>query len=218
MDGPFYCNGYMLKKTNQVTAVRESTQDDCSNGWEAVAKEFIEVRAQSTVGAEMVRHWASKLPAAASVLDLGCGSGVPISQSLIERGCMVSGLDASPTLIAEFNKRFKNMRSVCESVESSNFFGESFDGVVAIGLVFLLPVNVQRSLIHRVGSVLNHGGHFLFTSPRQQCSWSDMTTGLESRSLGHADYVSIFSETDLILVGNYTDEGDNYYYDLRKGT
>jgi len=46
------------------------------------------------------------LPDGANVLDLGCGTGVPITKTLIERGLHVYGIDASPSMLAAFRARF----------------------------------------------------------------------------------------------------------------
>jgi hypothetical protein len=40
--------------------------------------------------------------------------------------------------------------------------------------------------------------------------------GVESRSLGAEKYKGIFSSAGLSLIGNNTDEGDNYYYYTKK--
>lgn len=60
------------------------TDVDRSNGWEAVADQLIAVR--SRIGEAMVRTWCRSLPAGASVLDLGCGAGVPVSEALMDEG------------------------------------------------------------------------------------------------------------------------------------
>lgn len=78
------------------------------------------------------------LPEGVSVLDLGCGSGVPISEALLEEGCEVFGVDASPALVAAFRRRFPQAKVACEPVEESRFFDRTCDGVVAVGLLFLL--------------------------------------------------------------------------------
>jgi hypothetical protein len=103
---------------------------------------------------------------------------------------------------------------VCESVEESAFFGRAFDGIVAIGLVFLLPVPVQRALLGRVASSLRPGGRFLFTAPEQPCGWADAHTGRASLSLGVAAYREALSEVGLAVIGTYADEGGNYYYSV----
>ncbi|CAN7695907.1 class I SAM-dependent methyltransferase [Bradyrhizobium sp. LjRoot220] len=50
------------------------------------------------------RAWLDRfralLPAGATVLDIGSGSGEPIARYLIEQGCNVTGVDSSPGLIA----------------------------------------------------------------------------------------------------------------------
>ncbi len=205
-----------IVQTSYLVTSTPIPEHDASNGWEDVAGEFIAAREQSSIGVDVVRAWARNLPSGAAILDLGCGTGVPISRLLIENGFRIYGVDASHTLVAEFHRRFPQMSVACESVETSAFFGRSFDGVVAIGLMFLLPADVQRSLIFRVASALNSGGHFLFTSPSQICTWADLMTGRESCSLGEDVYSSLLSEAGLVLVGNDTDEGESYYFHATK--
>jgi SAM-dependent methyltransferase len=193
------------------------SDSDASNGWEAVADQFIGHRERSRIGLGVVRAWAEYLPNGSSVLDLGCGSGVPISEALIDKGFDVHGVDASPTLVAAFRNRFPEAHVACEPAETSRMFGRTFDGVLAVGLMFLLPEDAQRSLILRMGAALNAGGRLLFSSPSQVCTWADLLTGRESRSLGAEAYAAILSEAGLAVVGSYTDEGESYYYDAVKG-
>ena len=47
------------------------------------------------------------------------------------------------------------MHVSCEAVEDSSFFGRTFDGVIAVGLLFLLSAAEQRDLIRRVAFALN---------------------------------------------------------------
>lgn len=53
-----------------------------------------------------IRRFASAAGAGGRVLDLGCGSGEPIGRDLIEAGLRVTGVDASPALIALCAERF----------------------------------------------------------------------------------------------------------------
>jgi len=46
------------------------------------------------------------MPPSPSVLDLGCGMGEPIARHLIEHGCILTGVDSSPTMIALCRQRF----------------------------------------------------------------------------------------------------------------
>lgn len=190
--------------------------DDPSIGYEAIAGEFIAARERSRIGVATVRAWARSLPAGASVLDLGCGSGVPIAKALIEAGFAVLGVDASPTLAAAFHRRFPGAPVACETAEGSRFFDRTFDAAVAIGLVFLLPAEVQRRLILKVSTALKPAGRFLFTAPAQACTWADALTGRRSLSLGAAAYTALLADAGLTLAGEHDDEGGNHYYDAGK--
>jgi cyclopropane fatty-acyl-phospholipid synthase-like methyltransferase len=156
------------------------------------------------------------LSAGATVLDLGCGTGVPISQALIERGFNVYGVDASPTIVAAFRANFPNVPLEWAAVEDSDFFGRTFDAVVAWGLLFLLDAEVQRRLIAKVAGALRSGGRLLFTAPRQSCSWRDPMTGRTSISLGQEAYRKALEAEGMSLVGTHCDYGENHYYFAQK--
>ena len=192
---------------------------DPSNGYEAIARKFIAGRGTGTgfsPGASNVRQWATGLRTGGHVLDIGCGSGVPISQTLIDGGFAVHGIDASPSMIAAFRARFPDVPAECNRVEASHFFDRRFDGVVAWGLIFLLDAEAQALLISKVAKVLLPGGQFLFTAPRQACDWPDNQTGQTSRSLGDDMYRRLVEAEGLAVVGEQEDEGGNHYYFARK--
>ena len=185
---------------------------DKSNGYESIAQDFIAARTRSSIGTAILRDWSRRLPRGASILDIGCGSGVPVSQVLVDEGFEVSGIDASPTMIDAFRERFPNSLAKCEAVEHSDCFNRTFDGVVCVGLMFLLSAETQRILIAKVVHALKSGGQFLFTSPKQACTWSDVMTGRFSISLGSDEYRRILAGEQLELVGEGEDEGENHYY------
>jgi SAM-dependent methyltransferase len=187
---------------------------DKPTGYEDVAAEFIAGRGRNSsgVGASVVADWSQTLPSDATVLDLGCGTGVPISQALIERGFEVYGVDASPKIVAAFRARFPSVPVECAAVEDSNFFGRTFDGVVAWGLFFLLDAEIQLRLIKKVAGVLQSRGRLLFTAPNEIGSWPDVMTGRSQFSLGYEEYRKALEAEGLLLVGTRRDEGENHYY------
>ncbi len=185
---------------------------DPSEGWDALAERFMQMR--SGVGASLVRDWAIvQLPAGSAIVDVGCGSGVPIAEALIEAGFAVSGIDASPRLVAAFHARFPDAPVVCEAAQVSAFFGRTFDAAVCVGLIFLLSEADQAALISRVAHALKPGGRFLFTAPLQACEWPDTLTGRLSRSLGQTAYAALLDANGLSLIASHSDEGGNHYYE-----
>lgn len=186
---------------------------DQSEGYEEIAELFMTAR--SDIGATFVRSWAKdNLRASSSIVDVGCGSGVPIAQALIGDGFTVFGIDASPTLLAVFRRRFPHSPSVCEAAQDSAFFDRRFDAAVSIGLLFLLSANDQRNVFQRVSNALKPGGRFLFTAPWQVAEWQDVLTERQSRSLGKGEYKRLMQESGLRLVDCHEDE--NHFYDAIK--
>jgi len=100
----------------------------------------------------------------------------------------------------------------CADVAKSGLFNRKFDAAVAWGLLFLLQPDVQLTIIRRVARVLNSGGQFLFTAPRDPVRWVDVLTGRESISLGSERYGQALRAEGLTLRGEQLDEGDNHYY------
>lgn len=188
---------------------------DRSEGYDGIAEKFMAAR--SEIGVGLVQSWARKnLPPSSTVLDVGCGSGVPIAQALIEDGFTVFGIDPSPTLINALRRRFPDMHSACEAAQESVFFHRSFDAAVAIGLLFLLSADDQHRVLHRIAKALRPGGRLLFSAPRQHCQWKDMLTGRSTRSLGEQEYERVLEASGLRLIGRCFDEGGNNYFDASK--
>src|SRR5262249_41916013 len=80
--------------------------------------------------------------------------------------------------VQAFRRNLPNVSVICEAVEDSTFFDRTFDGVVAWGLIFLLPAEAQRHLIRRIAGILVPGGRLLFTAsaePLVECG----TVGVE---------------------------------------
>ncbi len=60
---------------------------------------------RGSIGRGMSGLWRRCRGGGARVLDLGCGSGMPVGRYLAESGLLVTGVDASPTLISLCRER-----------------------------------------------------------------------------------------------------------------
>lgn len=189
---------------------------DGSNGWEAIAGKQILLGRQSRVGVQVIEAWAMRLPASARVLDLGCGGGGPRSAALAQPGFSVHAIDASPTMASAYRTQIPGARVACEAAERSEFFGESFHGVLAWGLLFLLEPTTQRTLLRRIAQALVPGGSVLFTAPTQAGTWRDLSTGRLSVSLGRTGYLDALNAAGLSLRAEADDDGQNHSYEAVK--
>lgn len=191
---------------------------DESNGYERIAELFIKSRGRAFhgIGSSTVRAWARTFKRGSTVLDLGCGTGIPVTNILLEEGLNVYAVDASPKMVEDFRQNFPAVPVACEPVERSAFFHRSFDGIIAWGLVFLIPGESQRALIPKMAAALNPGGRLSFTSPPVPVQWEDAMTGQVSRSLGGEIYRQLILSSGLIMIDEMEDEGENHYYNAEK--
>jgi 2-polyprenyl-3-methyl-5-hydroxy-6-metoxy-1,4-benzoquinol methylase len=188
---------------------------DLSNGYDYETESFIAVRSP-TIGVSVVRSWAQTLPPAVRVLEIGCGDGIPITQTLIEEGLKVYAVDSSPKMVSAFRRNFPETPVLCKAAEQLDEFDRQFDVAIAWGLLFLLAPEKQKIVVHNISNALNSGGRFLFTSPKEFVTWTDVITQRKSESLGAFAYQSIFQSAGLTLIAEYDDEGANHYYDAKK--
>lgn len=187
---------------------------DKSNGYEDHAATFIRCRSKGIngIGAREVRLWAKSLPPNATVLDVGCGIGLPISQALVDEGLTVYGIDASPSMVEGFRQNFPDITVACEAAEDSSFFNRQFDAIIAWGLMFLLPAETQEVVFQKMANALYTGGKLLFTAPSTKMKWEDAITEIESVSLGAERYKELLEASGLSLIEEFEDEGENHYY------
>ena len=90
-------------------------------------------------------RFVSALPKGARVLDLGCGSGVPVAANMANRGLKVMGVDASPTLVSLCRERMPAQDWVVADMRSLSL-GTRFDGILAWDSLFHLKPDDQRRM------------------------------------------------------------------------
>jgi SAM-dependent methyltransferase len=102
-----------------------------------------------------------RVPPGARVLDLGCGSGVPIARQLVDRGFSVTGVDFSPAQIARARANVPEAELVCADVLELELPEASFDAVVAAFVLGHVPRRDQPELLARIARWLRPGGRAL---------------------------------------------------------
>lgn len=108
-------------------------------------------------------RFCSLLPAAATVLDVGCGSGVPIALDLQQRGLAVTGVDAAPAMLAMFRRNLPTAHAQLADMRSLDF-GCQYDGLLAWDSFFHLSPDNQRGMFSRFAAHAAPGGALMFTS------------------------------------------------------
>jgi len=119
-----------------------------------------------------------RLPAGASVLDVGCGCGVPVARSLAAAGHAVTGVDLSDVQIERARQLVPAATFVRADANAVDFPAASFDAVVCLYSLIHMPLDAQRRLLSRVANWLKPGGWLLATT-----GWTTWT-GTEQNWLG----------------------------------
>jgi trans-aconitate methyltransferase len=98
-----------------------------------------------------------------TVLDLGCGTGDPIARLLLERGCRVTGVDSSPSLLAIARERLPEGEWLVGDLRTLDL-DRRFDAVLAWHSFFHLSIEDQRATIPRLAAHAAPGAALCFTS------------------------------------------------------
>ena len=102
-----------------------------------------------------------RLPAGGSVLDLGCGCGVPVARSLAAAGYEVTGVDISEVQIERAQRLVPAGTFIRADASEVSFPPASFDAVVSLYALIHLPLDAQPGLLRRAADWLRPGGWLL---------------------------------------------------------
>lgn len=106
---------------------------------------------------------AAMPPAGKEILDIGCGSGVPIAHHLIGQGYRVTGVDGSAALIARARATFPDHRWIVADMRTLSL-DERFHGLIAWHSFFHLPPQDQMPMFDIFRRLSAPGAALMFTS------------------------------------------------------
>ena len=101
-------------------------------------------------------------PAGGSVLDLGCGNGLPMTAKLAEK-FEVTAIDVSRTQIDRARQNVPGPRYVHADMSELDLPEASFDGVAAFYSIIHVPRDRHAGLFRSIFSWLRPGGLFVAT-------------------------------------------------------
>lgn len=184
--------------------------------YEQYALEFLQRRDTSLVGVMTADRWARSLKPNSNVLEIGCGGGLPVTQTLVDAGLNLWAIDSSPTMVKTFRDRYPEIPVECASVLESDFFKKKYDAVISIGLIFILNEEGQLKMLSRVSEILRTGGSFMFSAPVEVGEWEDVVTGQKLLTLGEDVYLAALRSSGFEEVRCYCDRGKNNYYEVKR--
>ena len=169
-------------------------------GYDRVAREFNMARVSES--SEELAPLLAELTPGSTVLDLGCGAGVPIARAL-SRSHRVIGVDLSRTQLALASEQVPMADLIQADMSRCAFPPASFDAAVSFYAIFHLPLSEHGPLILRVAEWLKPGGLLLATfSPHRQDGYTEDFFGAEMywSNLSLPEYRALVEAAGLEIV------------------
>ncbi|HEU4385900.1 MAG TPA: class I SAM-dependent methyltransferase [Anaeromyxobacteraceae bacterium] len=147
------------------------------------------------------------------VLDLGCGLG-NLSVAAARRGCEVVAVEASPTAIEHLTRvalaEALPLTAVQRDVQQLEV-SETFDVVVAIGLLMFFPRPIALELLEKVQRAVRPGGCAIVNVLVQGTTFMDMFDGdryclfsAEEVEAAFGDWTTLLARRDEFPAANGT--------------
>ena len=159
------------------------------------------LRGDRLVEGSWLERFCALLPHGAPVLDIGCGSGVPIARELIRRGFDVTGIDATPTMLELFQRNLPGAPNYLADMRQFAL-GQRFAGLLAWDSFFHLSPEDQRPMFARFQAHALPGAALMFTSGHVEGSAMGTLEGdaLYHGSLGSEEYRELLDAAGFEVV------------------
>ena len=143
----------------------------------------------------------------ASVLDLGCGSGMPVAHHLVHQGLHITGVDLSPTLIALCRQRMPQQEWMVSDMRTVALH-RRFDGIVGWDSFFHLPPADQRAMFDVFAVHAAPGAFLLFNTGSHQGEIVGSYQGepLYHASLDQAEYQQLLERSGFETVAHEVED------------
>jgi 2-polyprenyl-3-methyl-5-hydroxy-6-metoxy-1,4-benzoquinol methylase len=150
--------------------VSEAHRRTVESGYDRMAEQYLATKdPEDPLALVALEDLASLLPSEASVLDLGCGAGVPVTRWLADRGFAVTGVDVSTRQLELARKNVPEGTFLKADMTELAFAPESFDASVAFHSIIHVPRAEQPALLESIHRWLKPGGVFLATMTVSAC-------------------------------------------------
>ncbi len=140
----------------------EARAEDVLDIYQAGALDFAATRSRTLYE----RRWLDRALARApgrSVLDLGCGFGLPIDSYLIDRRCTVTGVDGAGAMLRLFERALPRAEAIHADMRGL-WLDRKFDLILAWNSLYHLSPDDQRAMFETFARHAHERTVLLFTS------------------------------------------------------
>lgn len=145
-------------------------------GYSKIAKRYNQFRYKFHTKEELER-FASLLPKNARVLDAGCGAGVPVTQFLVSKDFLVTGIDIAPGMLELARLQVPEGTFIEGDMTQLIFPNDTFDGIVSTFAIIHVPREQHPAIYRNFYRVLKLGGILLFSTGPTEWEGTDEYLG-----------------------------------------
>ena len=156
-----------------------------------------------------INRFCALIPSEGTVVDIGCGSGLPIAGELIERGFDVTGVDGTPTMIGLFKRNLPGVAVHLADMRELAL-GQRFQGLLAWDSFFHLSPDDQRGMFPRFQTHAEPGAALMFSSGNAEGEAIGELQGdrLYHGSLDPDEYRSLLDIAGFAVIAHIVEDPD----------
>lgn len=147
-------------------SVMENEKKNVFEAYNIIADWFATSRGKTLVEKPYLDSLIRLTSKSATVLDLGCGTGVPMMGYLISEGLQVTGVDASYRILEIARQNFPAVNFQQADMRALSL-NQQFDALIAWDSFFHLPPEDQPAMFPLFKKHLKSKGVLLFTSGKE---------------------------------------------------
>jgi len=130
--------------------------------YDQMAESYMESRSSFDNTAQL-EELAGLIPPHSRVLDLGCGTGLPVAKFFADRGHEVIGVDLSDKMIELARKNVSSAEFYVDNILNLVFDKDCFDLIVSFYCLFHFKKEKQLEVFHKIVNWLRIKGYSYFT-------------------------------------------------------
>ncbi|MGY5873227.1 MAG: methyltransferase domain-containing protein [Candidatus Thorarchaeota archaeon] len=115
-----------------------------------------------------IDDFVAHLPEDAVVLDIGCGGGIPVLKTLVEKGYTVKGIDFSEVMLEIAKKNVPEAELIHGDIMKADFEEGSLEGVISTYALIHIHRNHHPALYLKIYKWLKQDGVMLVSTSKEE--------------------------------------------------